>query len=119
MRVIDFPDHWATGEPVDHIAYTSPCGKMCLFGVMLDDGSNLWALAFPGGHRLARTADAIDWGIEERFYGAPGPELADPVKAAWRDHINLMREAGRGSDRVLQALGMPTVKDIRRSRHDG
>jgi hypothetical protein len=101
QRVIDFPDSWATGKPINQEAFKSPDGKLIIASVLLDDGSGLWSLIFEGGHRFARTAACTGWAIEERFHGDPTPEEAGEVNEAWRDVLRSMIRAGHEVDEML------------------
>jgi hypothetical protein len=100
-RLIDFPDEWATGKPINHDAFTSPDKKLTIATVLLDDGSGLWVLIFEGGHRFARTAECTGWAIEERFHGDPTSEEADAVSESWRYVLRSMIRAGREVDEML------------------
>lgn len=100
-RVIDFPDAWATGKPIDQAAFKSPGGDLMIASILLDDGSGLWSLIFEGGHRFARTAACTGWAIEERFHGDPTPDEAQEVNEAWRYVLQCMIRAGHEVDAEL------------------
>lgn len=106
-RVVDFPDGWGTGAPVDEVAFVN--GDMRIFGLLLDDGSNLFALIYPGGQRFVRAAAQADYALEEAFTGDP-PSAGDlpAVDAQWRQILSMMIEAGRKTDAALEANGLPT-----------
>lgn len=100
-RVIDFPDAWATGKPIDQMFMSNPSGTITIGTILLDDGSGLWALVFKGGHRFARTAACTGWAIEERFDGDPEPDEAEEVNSTWRDVLQQMIRAGREVDEMI------------------
>lgn len=81
MREIEFPPEWVTGAVISHQAYACE-GQIVLFGVLLDDGANLWALAYPGGHRFMR-ADAGSLDVLTREIGAPEDEIREAVENCW------------------------------------
>jgi hypothetical protein len=113
-RVIDFPDGWGTGKPIDHIQGIVPGTRdpkgVYVFGTLLDDGSNLFALVYPGGHRFARTAASLRWGIEERLGPDPEPAFQQIVAEQWQAIINLMVDAGHQTDVDLRAMGLPSSR---------
>jgi hypothetical protein len=110
VRVVDFPSAWGTGTPVDHFCVSK--GELRIFGVLLDDGSNLFALIYPGGQRFARTAHVIDWGIEEAHGPAPRSRDLARVNAAWRDVVLAgMIDAGKLADDAMVAAGLPRGRD--------
>lgn len=110
-RVIDFPHEWATSTPIDNISFRHDADGLRIFGVLLEDGSNLWVLVYPGGHRFARTAHMIDWGIEERYGGKPprGRDLRR-VNEEWRRVLDMMISAGEQTDADMRAMGLPTSR---------
>lgn len=119
-RTIDFPAAWGTGDPVPGEAFHFSKGRLHIFGCLLDDGANLFALVYPGGHRFARTAFAIDWGIEESYGPAPRSRDLATINAIWREHIDLMVDAVKDADREMVAAGLPTGREMaRRLRREG
>jgi hypothetical protein len=117
--VIDFPDGWGSAPPVDQRVHTK--GDLVLFGCLLEDGSNLFALIYPGGYRFARTAHAIDWGIQEVYGPPPRRRDAARVNATWRDTVLAeMIAAGKAADAVYRAAGLPPAREVaRRLRAEG
>jgi hypothetical protein len=96
---IELPEAWQTApfDPAmtEVIAeVTLPKGRTALLVVnMLEDGTNVLALTWDRGVRLARIA-APDWKVEERFTGRPPGPGEGALIGAWRVGIeSLMRSA--------------------------
>jgi hypothetical protein len=105
MRVVSFPDEWGTAAPADQGSWSR--GDMTIAGVLLRDGSNLFALIYPEGARFARAAPATEFSIEERFDGEPpSAETADEVAEVWREVIDMMIQAGHEVAAEMQAEGL-------------
>lgn len=100
MRRVEFPDGWGTATPVDTIHYSKD--DLHIAGVLLEDGSNLFALIYPGGQRFVRAAPVADYALEEAFTGEP-PSVEDKaaVDGEWRQILAMMIDAGREVDAVL------------------
>jgi hypothetical protein len=115
-RVVDFPDEWGTAPPIDALGGPLDCNKNVALGaLLLADGSNLFALVYPGGARFARTAWMIDWGIEERYTGEPpAPADAVDVDEQWRAILKQMRDSGAAVDEQYEAAGLPPDRSKRR-----
>lgn len=113
-RVVDFPDGWGTADPVPSQALVLSKGPLTIFGCLLEDGTNLFALVYPGGQRFARTAFAIDWGIEESYGPPPRRRHLAAVNATWRDIVTQMVEAGKAADADMVAAGLPRGRDLAR-----
>jgi hypothetical protein len=113
-RLVDFPHEWGTGEPIEHVAYKKD--DLRIFGVLLDDGSNLFTLIYPGGERFVRTAADNDWGIEERYQGKPPrPRDLAVVNREWRTIIDMIVTAGRRVSSEMLEMGY----DVPLRRRDG
>lgn len=113
-RTIDFPSDWGTADPVDHRAGTLD-GGLYVFGVLLDDGANLFALIYRGGHRFVRTAYQIDWGVEERYGPPPRRRDLARVNAAWRGLVDEIIAAGKAADADMAAQGLPPARETARA----
>lgn len=100
MRTVDFPDGWGTAAPVDTLIYSK--GDLHIAGLLLDDGSNLFALIYPGGQRFVRAAPVADYALEEAFTGdPPSAEDKSAVEEEWRVLLSMMIDAGRAVDAAL------------------
>ncbi len=113
-RVVDFPDAWGSAPPIESLNGKVSAG-VYLAGVLLEDGSNLWALIYPGGARFVRTAAAIDWGIEERYTGTPPREDdAATVNETWALVVGQVLESGATVDQQYADAGLPPYRKPRR-----
>ncbi len=110
VRTVSFPDGWGSGVPLETLGGEIGPG-VHVAAVLLDDGSNLFALIYPGGARFARTADAIDWGIEERYDGLPPKDGEKAlVNTYWRGVLDQIEKAGRMVDDAYEAEGLPPYR---------
>jgi hypothetical protein len=110
-----------SSPPIDHYAGTRD-RDLFVFACLLEDGSNLFALIYPGGQRFVRTAHQIDWGIEERYEPPPRPRDLPRVNRLWRELVDEMVAAGKAADADMAALGLPSAAEQARSwrrRGDG
>jgi hypothetical protein len=62
---------------------------------LLKDGTNVIALTWPGGQRLARSSPDTDWAIEERFTGRPPGAGEGVLFALWKDCVDSLVHAGQ------------------------
>lgn len=79
--------HWLPGHP--SIVLTSDDETMFAAGGVLDDGTNLMGLCWPGGQRAYRYSPDTGWALEERFDGdAPARPagLEDPRRGRHQGH---------------------------------
>lgn len=90
---LNFPEHWVT-EPWMHTEVISVVTKdddgtrAYIAGGVLNDGTNLMGLAYPGGQRVMRAGPATGWAIEEHFSGRPlreGPD--DGLLEMWKNVV--------------------------------
>jgi hypothetical protein len=97
-RTIDFPSEWATARPIDTQTYGNEDSSVVLFGCLLRDGSNIFVLVYPGGHRFARVAKYTNWALEERLEGdPPAAEHQALVRRLWRIAIDAVIYAGKAT----------------------
>lgn len=107
-RVIGVPEEWKTAPPLatrEPLTGRFDCDSapLSVSAVLLEDGSNIYALLFPGGQRLARTTADTDWAIEERFVGQPPkPQHTDTVDRVWRMTFDAMRAAAADARAELE-----------------
>jgi hypothetical protein len=113
VRTVDFPHEWGTAQPRDALGGEISDG-LHLGALLLEDGSNLLALIYPGGARFARTAGVIDWGIEERYIGdPPAADLVRAVNREWCKILGQMQAAGVAVDERIEAAGLPPYRTRR------
>jgi hypothetical protein len=95
---IEFPPEWLLGRSwrFTEVLFTKELddGLAALAGGVLDDGTNLHALVFPGGQRLARHAPP-DWSLETRLSGTQRTEMDEMWGATLEALANGMAEAKR------------------------
>lgn len=121
---VALPPEWKTSEfrAVAPVAEASlPGGRQALLSsVLLEDGSSVIALSYPGGQRLARTSPHNDWATEERYSGRivtgrTGARLA----RIWKLALESMRFGRQAAERdptpdewasVLKELGQYGVR---------
>lgn len=102
---VALPEAWGTAEFDPHFCEVIaeaelPRGRSALVVMaMLVDGTNLLALAWDRGTRLARMAPP-DWKLEERFTGRPpGPGEGLLIKA-WAIGLDCMLKARGDAERA-------------------
>jgi hypothetical protein len=95
------PPEWTDGRtprevsPMGSYTVTARGGSpAALTGILLDNGSNIYVLAHPGGQRCVRTSPDTDWAVEERFDGERWPELDD----LWRGVLKAVIDGGHEAD---------------------
>lgn len=91
---IHFPADWLAGRDWSlgpDVVLTSDDEKAIAAGGVLDDGTNLMGLCWPGGQRVYRTSPDTDWAFEERFEGDAPPRIQD----VWRIIIDCAVKGAR------------------------
>jgi hypothetical protein len=94
---IDLPRPWRTAAiaSADLIA-TAPLtdGAAMLTHLTLEDGTNLFVVAWPSGSRLARLGPATGWAVQEHYCGELPPGEAGRVVAdCWRIAVGALVQA--------------------------
>jgi hypothetical protein len=99
-QVDELPEEWRTAEIrttfVKVVGQVElPRGRAAL-GVMvlLKDGTNVFALTWDKGTRLARVCPDTDWALEERFTGRPPGPGEGVILKLWKLGIDSMIRAG-------------------------
>jgi hypothetical protein len=103
MRKIDFPPEWVDGDPVD--AMSVKCGgrdDVVLVSVLLDSGTGLWTLIYPGGVRFMRASGSDVPAVRED--GEPEPEVRDLVEGAWAELLRLDLESAAAAALEVDAI---------------
>jgi hypothetical protein len=98
VLVTKMPDGWITSPVLDSNVFAEgqcPAGLCALTGVLLRDGTNIYALTWPTGQRVARTCHATGWSIEERFDGEQPSSDDDPRARLWSIAIEGMVRAAQ------------------------
>jgi hypothetical protein len=94
IGTVDWPEEWMTAD-VQFAAVLStaalPDGNAVLMIGMLQDGTNLLGLSYPGGQRLLRSCEANGWALEERFAGRPRTDR--PIKRMWKVAVESIVQA--------------------------
>lgn len=111
MIDVRFPEEWTTSPVLDAAVLLMgelepDSAPVTLVGVLLEDGTNLFALIHPAGQRLLRTTGSTGWAIEERFVGnPPRPEHRPGVDNLWRQALGHVVQAGREAQAELGSEG--------------
>jgi hypothetical protein len=103
MGEIAFPPEWKHGKSwgpsYPQIILTGDEGSIIAAGGVLQDGTNLLGLCWPGGQRVYRMSPDTGWALEERFDEAePAPER---VAEVWRILIEATVESAREVARLM------------------
>jgi hypothetical protein len=99
-------DRWAKGPEIVAAATDHP---IVLSGGVIDDqgGTNVMALAYPGGQRLLRCGPATDWALEEKYEGRPPrARHLSRVKQMWAVAVESVVEGRR---QTVVELGPPVL----------
>lgn len=113
---VELPPEWKTADwSVDHIAPIAEAdlayGKALLVMAMLNDGTNILALTWPSGQRLARMSPETGFAIEERFTGRSPQSGAAKIDEVWRLGVESMVRAGHEAERELGPATIKTDRD--------
>jgi hypothetical protein len=85
---IELPPEWKTAEwrfvAPSHTAELPNGEKALMESAMLRDGTNLFAITWPGGQRLVRISPHTNWAIEERFAGEVPAGCGELIGRLWR-----------------------------------
>lgn len=98
---VELPAEWQTApfrpnfcEPIGEIKL--PRGRSALLTLgLLKDGTNVLALSWDRGTRLARVSPDTGWALEERFTGRPPGPGEGALLKAWRSAIDALVQAGK------------------------
>jgi hypothetical protein len=106
IGLVRFPEEWVKSRwtKTDALAVatlTATGSTIALMGGVLEDGTCLYGLAFPGGQRVMRISPETEWAIEERFEGKPRLKDRKPVNNVWRSYVDSLIEAKRMAEREL------------------
>ena len=91
---IALPPEWETApfasiDPVAHGQLED--GQALLASVLLADGTNIMAVTWPGGQRVARMGMPTDWAVQEHYTGELPPGAgAAVVERMWRAAVAAM-----------------------------
>jgi hypothetical protein len=120
---IEPPSEWMTAETADGLIL-APKGHlglptMYLAGIVLDDGSIVMTLLYPGGKRYARVSPHTDWALEERPEGQPPAEKdRETINKVWREWLQTLINIGRFS-RLVTVLFADLDEDEDEDEDDG
>lgn len=107
---VELPAEWNTApyRPgfVRLVAEITLPRKRTALGVvaLLRDGTNVVALTWPGGQRLARVSPDTGWALEERFTGRPPGPGEGKLFECWADCVAALVYAGQRT-RADEAAG--------------
>lgn len=80
---------WASGFPA--VVLHSDDETMFAAGGVLEDGTNLMGLCWPGGQRVYRLSPDTGWALEERYQG----DAPKSAARAWRILVEAAIKAGK------------------------
>lgn len=98
IAVLNFPPAWCRpGWALTELLVTRdvPGGKAFIVGGVLKDGTNLLAMAYPGGQRAMRCSPDTDWATEEHFTGRLVQDDETELREAWRITVEVWAQATR------------------------
>lgn len=104
---VKLPPEWELTEPQDFALMgveDTDDGPAVFAGWLLEDGTNLMAVSWPGGQKLCRTSPDTGWALEERFAGEQPTDPEDIRQKWWRDGMDAMAHAGREARRIMAEL---------------
>lgn len=101
--VIELPEPWRTAD--FRPGFVKPLGEAqlprnrsaLLVMAMLKDGTNVLALTWDRGARLARVCPDTDWALEERFTGRPPGAGEGILVELWRIGIDAVVASGKAA----------------------
>jgi hypothetical protein len=108
---IELPEAWRTApfRPafIEVLAEVElPRGRTALIVMgLLKDGTNILALTWDRGTRLARTCPDNGWALEERFTGPPPGRREGALIKAWQVGIEAMIQAGKDAQAEMSEPG--------------
>jgi hypothetical protein len=95
VGTIEFPREWKLGKDwlpgFPQVVVTSEQDNAIVAGGVLEDGTNLLGMCWPGGQRVLRASPDTGWAIEERFDGTPSERLI----TAWRIVVDCQIKGAR------------------------
>ena len=98
---VTFPAEWDTAPPLLfdlllEAKVTATGEHIVIAGGVLEDGTNLLALAYPGGQRTVRMSPVTGGAIEERLEGRElSLDSDEPIRQVWRTCLDQMIDAKR------------------------
>jgi hypothetical protein len=113
--IVELPEEWQTapwrpGFMRVLAEVTLPRKRQALLVMgLLKDGTNIIALTWDRGQRLARLNPGIDAGLDERFSGRPPGPGEGVLIRAWRVGIQALVHAGKAAAADIAAGDIPAV----------
>lgn len=106
--VVELPTAWETGAiiavSVLAVGHLEPGEDAHLISAILGDGTNVIAVTWTGGQRIARMGPTTRWGVQEHYTGHLPARGEDVYTHMWKVAIESLIEA---KDHASREMGPP------------